>query len=67
MSDRNLPVVLCESVSAATWRFWCPFCRKYHTHGAGEGHRAAHCINLASPFVATGYLVRLAPRSRRTA
>ena len=25
------------------FRVWCPFCGKFHTHGLGSGHRAAHC------------------------
>jgi hypothetical protein len=40
------PVFLCEPSGpgqSATWRFWCPLCRKYHTHGGHAGHRAPHC------------------------
>lgn len=22
---------------------WCPFCRKFHWHGYGEGYKSAHC------------------------
>lgn len=25
--------------------FRCPFCGEVHTHGIGNGHRVAHCIN----------------------
>lgn len=37
---------------------WCPFCRRWHHHGAGEGHRVAHCINPESPFHKTGYILK---------
>jgi hypothetical protein len=60
----DLPIILCEPAGAASWRFWCPHCRKHHTHGAGEGHRVAHCTSPASPFKATGYSIRLAPGAR---
>jgi len=33
---------------------WCPFCRKWHYHGIGEGHRSAHCPH-DTPFKKTGY------------
>jgi len=39
--------------------FWCPFCRKYHRHGRGDGHRAAHCTNPDSPYNETGYIIRM--------
>ena len=39
-------------------RFWCPFCREWHTHGKAEGHRIDHCYHgdhefykaIPSPF-----------------
>lgn len=24
-------------------KFWCPFCKRWHFHGEGDGHRVAHC------------------------
>jgi hypothetical protein len=38
----KLPVVRCEA-AGKSWRFWCPFCRTYHRHGAISGPRAPHC------------------------
>jgi hypothetical protein len=29
-----------------------------HVHGAGSGHRVAHCSSPASPFYRTGYILR---------
>jgi hypothetical protein len=26
------------------WRVWCCHCDRWHDHGAGNGHRIAHCI-----------------------
>ena len=25
------------------WRVWCKYCDDWHYHGAGAGHRVAHC------------------------
>lgn len=37
---------------------WCPYCRAWHRHGAGEGYRCAHCDSRAnSPFKKTGYIL----------
>lgn len=52
----KMPVFLCDKVGS-TWQFWCPFCLKYHTHGAVRGHRVAHCIAQNSPFIETGYIL----------
>jgi hypothetical protein len=40
-------------------KFWCPFCRKWHRHGRGDGHRSAHCTASNSPFNAHGYFIEL--------
>lgn len=37
---------------------WCPYCAKFHNHGAGEGHRIAHCTEEHSPFKQTGYILK---------
>ena len=37
---------------------WCPFCKKWHNHGKGEGHRVAHC-GEGSPFKKTGYVLKV--------
>jgi hypothetical protein len=59
----KLPIVLCELASDRSWQFWCPFCHEYHVHGGGHngtdlGHRAAHCHEPTSPFLATGYILK---------
>jgi hypothetical protein len=66
----RLPMMLCEpspsDTGRETWRFWCPYCRAYHTHGAEDGHRVAHCHNPASPFtMGGGYMIKLDPRYRK--
>lgn len=37
------------------WKFYCIFCKKYHLHGEGLGHRVAHCFSEKSPYYETGY------------
>jgi hypothetical protein len=59
------PTVLCEP-HFAQWRFWCRFCRRYHLHSAGEGHRVAHCVDDQSPYRRTGYVLALDPLHRPT-
>jgi len=53
-------------------RAWCPYCRAWHYHGGGAGHRAAHCHDpltrggVRSPFREDGgYYLR--PLSKRDA
>lgn len=44
-------------------RFLCPYCKKYHLHGRGEGHRVEHCDRI-TPFSKKGYYLRLLPSER---
>ena len=37
------------------WLVWCKHCRKWHRHGAAEGHREAHCQDSASGYWKCGY------------
>ena len=40
--------------------FWCPFCKTWHTHGRGDGHRVAHCgSSEISPFFNQGYIIKM--------
>ena len=52
------PALKAEWNTPRQWRAWCPHCRRYHFHGAGPGHRAAHCAD--GPFKGSGYVL-LAP------
>ena len=38
VKGEKYPIMLCEEYRGI-WRFFCPFCLKYHSHGAIEGHR----------------------------
>lgn len=40
-------------------KVWCMHCKNYHFHEFPEGHRAAHCTNLNSPYCETGYFIKL--------
>jgi hypothetical protein len=59
-------VVLCQEVppkrpgGVTQWRFWCGWCGKWHFHGAGAGHRVAHCTSMNSPYLRSGYILKLA-------
>jgi hypothetical protein len=37
--------------------FWCPWCNRVHSHGAGggDGHRVSHCHEKTSPLFGEGY------------
>ena len=41
------------------WVVWCKHCRKWHRHGAAEGHREAHCQDSSSPYWKQGYNLRM--------
>ena len=41
------------------WIFYCPFCKKEHTHGKGEGMRSSHCFNQKSPLFNKDYYLVL--------
>ena len=67
-NGKTVPAIRCELESfdrgKEVWSFYCNHCRKRHIHGGAEGHRVAHCLNEASPFIATGYwLLRPLPVS----
>jgi len=38
---------------------WCRYCRYWHLHGDGAGHRVAICFSVAgSLYNETGYILR---------
>jgi hypothetical protein len=39
------------------WVMWCEDCRRWHYHGAGPGHRVAHCHSRASRYDHLGYIL----------
>jgi hypothetical protein len=51
----GMPVIMCEIAdgNGGEWRFFCPYCRRYHRHSSGAGHRAAHCDT--GPWAMGGY------------
>lgn len=62
MNQEEYTIVECEVVEGNTlllWRFWCPYCKHYHTHGSGEGMRASHCFNPKSPLYSKDYFLVL--------
>ena len=56
----KIPVIPCLPRDGCSgMRFWCPFCKEWHYHGKGNGHRGAHCTADDSPFNQTGYELRM--------
>ncbi len=55
----DIPRVGCRAWSEKVWTFDCDHCGVPHLHGAGAGHRAAHCTSPSSPYQQTGYILYL--------
>ena len=65
MSEKQAPIAEVVAVRrparAHPWGLYvvaCPYCRRDHRHGAGEGHRVAHCVTSTAESE-RGYMVRL--------
>ena len=59
----SYPIMLCE-VYNGCWRFYCPFCMKYHSHSPYPGHRCSHCMH---PFLRShGYFLKLEVKQMNT-
>ncbi len=58
--EKKRPIVKCfgREDDVFMFKFWCPFCQKWHYHGYGIGHRSSHCFDSSSPFDSTGYIVK---------
>lgn len=56
--DVEAPVLPAYAVKNR-WYVWCSDCREWHSHGAGEGHREAHC-NRPTRYLRSGYNLALA-------
>lgn len=60
--DRGYPVV--EAIRddlRGFLKFYCRYCKAWHFHGAGDGHRVAHCWYDDSPYLQHGYVLRENP------
>lgn len=53
----RIPTFTVKVTDHGLFRFWCTHCRRHHTHGSREGHRAAHC-DPGSPYNSTGYILK---------
>lgn len=59
MNDKDIPVVdAVVRTDGKGLKMYCRYCKQWHLHGEGEGHRVAHCNN-DSPYKKTGYILRL--------
>ena len=61
MKRSEYPLIKClpRSDFIGGFKFWCPFCKRFHYHGRGEGHRVSHCKNDSkSPYYDSGYFIK---------
>lgn len=56
----KIPVFFCKPDGKIGMNFKCDFCKSYHYHGDGNGHRTAHCNKMDSPYRKNGYIIILA-------
>lgn len=74
MVKNEIPVLKCYPTKSGQVKAWCPFCKKWHTHGHPEkitvakniGHRNAHCDSEKSLFDKTGYYLQLMTKEELT-
>lgn len=55
------PVLPAYPASGTMMWVMCPHCLVPHYHGRRDGHRIAHCLDVASPLRRTGYILREVP------
>ena len=53
----NGKVIYCIT-SGRTMSFYCPWCKRDHTHGKEDGMRASHCHSRDSPFYGICYEIK---------
>lgn len=69
----KIPVIMClpreiMGGRADGMKFWCPYCKMWHLHGMGNGHRTAHCCDtngsrsFEKPFYEHGYIIKMIPK-----
>lgn len=60
-TETPIPTVKATATAGGSqWSIWCVYCDREHLHGAGSGHRVAHCTSPTSPYLRTGYVIELA-------
>ena len=55
----KIPTLFGEKIKHNQIKIWGKYCKRHHLHGFPEGHRHAHCTNMTSPYLKTGYYIRL--------
>ena len=61
-SERPMIKCLPRSDFVGGMKFWCPFCKKWHLHGRGNGGRTPDCTLPDSPFRLLGYDIKMASK-----
>ena len=71
-SRPTLPAYRYYDGQAVSLVAWCVYCVQWHWHGAGkapgagDGPRAAHCVNPKSPYRVGGYVLQeMGPMTKR--
>jgi hypothetical protein len=58
----EIPVVdALDREDGAGLEMYCQYCKDWHLHGRGDGHRWSHCWN-DTPYRKTGYILRRVPK-----
>ena len=60
----RIPELISEKTRHNQIKVWCEYCNRYHVHGLPEGHRVARCTNQKSPYLKTGYYIKLRRKTR---
>jgi hypothetical protein len=59
MQKNETPIVeAVERTDGTGLKMYCEYCKAWHLHGHGEGHRVAHCTK-DTPYKKTGYILKL--------
>lgn len=64
----GIPIIEVILHKSTQVKFYCPYCRSWHYHGkvfdenGFLGHRVAHCYNEGSPYLKSGYYLKLKER-----
>jgi len=70
----KIPLIICnERTDGCGLVFWCKYCKCWHYHGEGNGHRISHCMFHESgrrdykdgtPYDKYGYYIELKKKQK---
>jgi len=59
MTVDDAPILEATPTKDGGLKAWCEYCRRFHHHSDGEGHRVCHCSNPKSPYHKMGYILKI--------